>query len=140
MATTPLDPLLLPFLVFPIVLFVIHHIQDVESALFEEHSTDHAIQIVSHIENDTVADPVRRPERLLQIAPVRPGDTFGDLVPGGHRPFGDLGVVLPRFPESTKSRPRDDPQTAPIGCSGSPGDYSKLINILDTEENAANIG
>lgn len=95
--------------VFFVVLLMIHDPQDEHATFVEHHASDQAIAVVPDVEDDTVADSIRSPERLGESAPVFPNDLLNKPLPIEQDAFHLGRILFARLPKLPKSRPRDHP-------------------------------
>src|SRR5262249_29669188 len=111
---TVIDPALF------VVLRVVHHPQGVKGAPGLVYAADHAGAVGGHVEHDAVPDLIGRPECLPEFPEMSPRSALGQLVPGGQIPFGDRGIMLPRFPELPQPSSGDDTHASPVGSRSHP--------------------
>src|SRR5262249_32971742 len=97
MATAFLGP------VDPVVLGVVHDLQDIDAMQAVIDASDQAESVVAHIEDGAVADLVRRAQGLPEGPEVGPKGLPGDLVPDREITTGDGRVDLEALPERPKT-------------------------------------
>jgi hypothetical protein len=100
-----------------VVLFAVHHRQDVDDAPAVVYAADQSKFVVPYLKHDTVSDLIRRAECLSHSMEMIPARLACQLVPGAEVSFGIGATAFSRFPELDNSGPRYHAHAAPAADS-----------------------